>query len=84
MILFNNHFSEHYSNAPFQENTSIALSCGAIVAAKRRYDEKWHRGRIVDVEDIHKPVKVSEIVVPYAYPVFFSGFFDHDLEIVVL
>ena len=56
--LFNG-FSKHYSNTHFQENTTVALSCGTIVAAKRKWDDKWHRGRVVDVVDINKPAKVS-------------------------
>lgn len=62
-VLFTNYlfndFSKHYANTPFQENTTIALSIGTIVAAKRKWDEKWHRGRVVDVVDIDKPAKVK-------------------------
>lgn len=35
------------------------MSIGTIVAAKRKWDEKWHRGRVVDVVDIDKPAKVK-------------------------
>ncbi|KFM62853.1 Tudor and KH domain-containing protein, partial [Stegodyphus mimosarum] len=50
--------SEHYSKAPFKENTKVALACGSIVVAKRHLDEKWHRGRVVDATDSTGPAKI--------------------------
>lgn len=50
--------NKHYSNSPFKENTTIALSCGSIVVAKRKWDGKWHRGRVIDVVGIDRPAKV--------------------------
>ncbi|XP_055932384.1 tudor domain-containing protein 6-like isoform X2 [Argiope bruennichi] len=58
---------EYYSNAPFTENTTVALSFGTIVVAWRRVDCSWHRARVLDVSDVTGPARV-----------FFVDFGDED------
>lgn len=51
-------FSEYYSNLPFAENTTVALSFGTIVVAWRRVDSAYHRARIINISDIGGPAQV--------------------------
>lgn len=58
-------FREYYSNAPFSENTTVALSYGTIVVAWRRVDCSWHRARILDVSDVTGPARVYKQMSHY-------------------
>ncbi|GFW87193.1 uncharacterized protein TNCV_5125471 [Trichonephila clavipes] len=65
-ILFEN-MRKYYSNTPFTENTTVAVSYGSIVVAWRRVDCSWHRGRVLDISDVTGPARI-----------FFVDFGDED------